>query len=59
MLDDKTSLLDDVVVKELGIDITSKERHELIKNSSSEEISDFMDRLVLDTVYFLEEEEHE
>ena len=59
LLDDKTSLLDDVVVKELGIDITSKERHELIKNISSEEISDFMDRLALDTVYFLEEEEHE
>ena len=59
LLDDKLSLLDDVVVKELGIDITSQEKHELIKMITSEEISEFVDRLVLDTVYFLEEEEHE
>ena len=59
LLDDKLSLLDDVVVKELGIDITSQEKHELIKMITSEEISEFVNRLVLDTVYFLEEEEHE
>ena len=46
-------------IKELGIDITSQEKHELIKKITSEEISEFMNRLVLDTVYFLEEEEHE
>ena len=36
-----------------------QEKHELIKMITSEEISEFVDRLVLDTVYFLEEEEHE
>ena len=59
LLDDKNILLDEVVVKTLGFDITNKEKHELIKNISSEDISKFVDRLVLDTVYFLEEEEHE
>ena len=59
LLDDKNILLDEVVVKTLGFDITNKEKYELIKNMSSEEISEFMNRLVLDTVYFLEEEEHE
>lgn len=59
LLDDKNILLDEVVVKTLGFDITNKEKYELIKNISSEEISEFMNRLVLDTVYFLEEEEHE
>ena len=59
LLDDKNILLDEVVVKTLGFDITNKEKHELIKNVSSEDISKFVERLVLDTIYFLEEEEHE
>lgn len=59
VLDDKIALLDDVVIKTLGIDITYKERHEIIKKITSDEISEFMNRLFLDTIYFIEEEEHE
>ena len=59
LLDDKNILLDEVVVKTLGFDITNKEKHDLIKNVSSEDISKFVERLVLDTIYFLEEEDHE
>ena len=59
LLDDKNILLDEVVVKTLVFDITNIEKHEVIKNFSSEDISKFVERLVLDTVYFLEEEEHE
>ncbi len=59
LLDDKNTLLDEVVVKTLGFDELNKERYEKIKNITSKEISEFIDRLVLDTIYFLEEGEHE
>ena len=59
LLDDKNGLLDEVVVKTLGFDILYEEKYELIKNITGKDVTEFINRLVLDTVYFLEEGEHE
>ena len=59
LLDDKNGLLDEVVVETLGFDILYKDKYELVKNITSKDICDFANRLVLDTIYFIEEEEHE
>lgn len=58
-LDDKTSLFQDEIVNDLGIEISPQEYYQKLCNLSTKDISEFVDRLVLDTIYFLEEAEHE
>jgi hypothetical protein len=41
----------------LGIDITLDEYYEIMKNITADDICLFLDRLQLDTVYFLKEGE--
>lgn len=59
ILDDKLGLFGDFIVEEFGFDDTTEQFYKKIKNVTAEDISKFIDRLVLDTVYFLKEEEHE
>lgn len=58
-LDDKYLIFNDYIVKSLGIDDTAEEYYELVKKINANDISKFIDRFVLDTIYFLEEGEHE
>ena len=57
--DDKFLIFDDFIYHTLGIDDTLEEYYEKYKNISCEEISSFVSRLVLDTIYFLKEKNHE
>lgn len=57
-LDDKTVLFDNDIIKDLGIDLTNEEYHEKLMKVTPQDIIAFMDRLVLDTKYFLEEGDH-
>ena len=59
MLDDKFALLSDFIVEDLGFDDTIEELYNKSLKVTAEDIANFIDRLVLDTVYFLKEEEHE
>lgn len=59
MLDDKYSLLGDFIVEDLGYDDTNLEFYNKVKEVTAKDISNFIDRLILDTIYFLKEEEHE
>lgn len=59
MLDDKFALLSDFIVDDLGFDDTIEELYNKSLKVTAEDIAKFIDRLVLDTVYFLKEEEHE
>lgn len=59
LLDDKYALLDEIICKELGFDLLASEQYEIVKNISAEELSKFVDRLVLDTIFFVEEEDDE
>ena len=59
MLDDKLALFGDFIVEDLGFDDTTQQFYEKIKKVKAEDIAKFIDRLVLDTVYFLKEEEYE
>lgn len=56
-LDDKGDIIEDVILKKLGIDMTRKENYEIVKNVKARKIVDFIDRLKLDTIYFIEEED--
>ena len=58
-LDDKVVLFRDGMIQDMGVDLTSEEQYERIKQYTPSDISHFMDRLVLDTEYFLKEGEHE
>ena len=58
-LDDKFSLLNDVTMKYLDTENTLEEDYEQIRKISAEDISYFIDRLVLDTICFVKEEENE
>lgn len=58
-LDDKYLIFEDFIMSDLGIDDTTEEYYELVKKVTAKDISDFVDRFVLDTIYFLEEEENE
>lgn len=58
-LDDKFSLLNDVVLETLEIDKNMKDSYKEALSVSAEDISLFVDRFVLDTIYFIEEDEHE
>ena len=59
ILDDKYALLSDFIVSDLGLDDTTEELYEKIKEVTACDIKIFIDRLILDTVYFLKEEENE
>ena len=54
-LDDKFFLFDDFVFNDLGVDITFQEYYEKYIMLTAKDISNFVDRLVLDTTYFLKE----
>ncbi len=57
--DNKFIIFDDYISSTLNIDDTLEEYYEKYKNISSEDISNFVNRLVLDTIYFLKEKDHE
>ena len=59
ILDDKFALLGDFIVKDLGFDDTTEEFYNKVKTVTAHDISKFIDRLMLDTIYFLKEEEHD
>ena len=59
MLDNKYGLLDEIVCKELGVEDIASVQYELVKKITPNDISKFIDRLVLDTIYFIKEEEHD
>ena len=59
ILDDKYALLSEFVVSDLKLDDTLEVLYEKTKNITAKDISNFVNRLVLDTVYFLKEEEYE
>lgn len=58
-LDDKFSLLNDKVLETLEVDINMYDNYQEVLKISAEEISEFVNRFVLDTIYFVEEEENE
>ncbi len=58
-LDDKYALINDVTIEELKVDKNMHDSYEEILHVSADDISNFMDRLVLDTIYYVEEEDHE
>ena len=58
-LDDKLSLFRDQMIEDLGIDRTRKEVHELLLKVTPKDIHDFMNRLILDSQFFLEEGDYE
>lgn len=57
--DDKSVLFREAIIKRLGFDITNEEYHKKLLKITPKEIVQFMDRLVLDTSYFLEEGDYE
>lgn len=57
--DNKYSIFNDEIYKKLEIGYTEKESYELTKHITAKDISNFMDRLKLDTIYFLKEKEDE
>ena len=57
--DNKYSIFNDEIYKRLEIGYTEKESYELTRNITAEDITNFMDRLKLDTIYFLKEIENE
>ena len=57
--DNKFIIFDDYISSTLNIDDTLEEYYEKYKNISCEDISNFVNRLVLDTIYFLKEKDHE
>ena len=58
-LDDKFTLLNDAVLETLEVDKNMYDDYDDILKITAEDVSDFSKRLVLDTIYFIEEDEHE
>ena len=58
-LDDKFSLLNDVVFERLEVDKNMEDNYKEVLTISAEDISEFVRRLALDTIYFIEEDVHE
>lgn len=56
-LDNKYSIINDEIFKNLKIDYTSKESYNLLKEKTAKDVAEFIDRLSLDTIYFLKERE--
>ena len=57
--DNKGLIFEDFIDSTLGISNTLEDYYEKYKNISCEDISEFVNRLVLDTIYFLKEKEDE
>lgn len=57
--DNKLEIFNDFFNSSLDISWTAEEYYEKFVKITASDISKFVDRLVLDTVYFLKEEEHE
>ena len=57
-LDNKYSVMNDYIFKKLKIDYSAKESYELLKTKTTKDIIEFMDKLLLDTIYFLKEKEN-
>ena len=53
------TVLSDEPIFHYTIDYTNEELYNKIKKVTASDIKNFIDRLILDTVYFLKEEEHE
>ena len=58
-LDDKTSLFQDAIYKDLKLDITEESYYKKLLKVTPLDVSTFIDRMVLDTIYYLEEGDHE
>ena len=58
-LDNKYLIFEDFIVSDLGVDVTTEEYYDKFNNISAEDISKFIDRLTLDTIYYLQEGEDE
>ena len=58
-LDNKYAIINDAINKELNITYTQEKRYELLKEKTANDIKNFMERLSLDTIYFLKEKGHE
>jgi hypothetical protein len=58
-LDDKFTLLSDVVLETLEVDKNMEDNYKEALKVSAEDISEFVNRFVLDTIYFIEEDCHE
>ena len=56
-LDNKFSIFDEFMLNKLGVDELQKDVYQKMLKVTSKDISKLVDRLVLDTVYFIEEEE--
>ncbi len=54
-LDNKYLILDDYILHDLDIDATLEEYYEMIQKITAHKLSLFIDRLLLDTIYFLKE----
>ena len=54
-LDNKYSIMNDNIFKTLKIDYTSEEIYNLLKEKTAKDVAEFIDRLSLDTTYFLKE----
>ncbi len=59
MLDDKYALLNDQMYQTLEIDKGRDYKYQEILKISAEDISQFVERLALDTIFFVEEEQHD
>ncbi len=58
LLDDKTSLFQDAIIKDLKIDYSTEEYYQKIVTITPQDVILFLDRIVLDTKYFLKEGDH-
>lgn len=58
-LDDKFTLLSDKVLETLEVESNMFDNYEKVLKITAEDVSKFMERMILDTIYFVEEEEHE
>ena len=59
LLDSKTGLFYDYIKDSLDLDYTSKEYYEMLVKITYQDIIKFVDRLVLDSIYYLKEKDDE
>lgn len=59
LLDSKTSLFYDYIKDSLDLDYTSNEYYEMLVKITYQDIIKFVDRLVLDSIYYLKEKDYE
>lgn len=58
-LDNKYAIINNAINKKLNITYTQEESYELVKEKTAKDIKDFIERLSLDTIYFLKEKDYE